>query len=72
MQRQPVKSSNVKSVGYDPASQMLEVEFTTGSVYQYPKVSGKEYETLIGADSVGRTLNTLIKPNRTVTRIDAG
>lgn len=71
MIRQPVKSSNVKSVGYDPGSGTLEVEFLSGTVYQYPKVSTKEYEALIGAESVGRALNTVIKPNRTVTRIDA-
>jgi len=38
MQREPAKSSNVKSVGYDPDRMLLEVEFRSGAVYQYQGV----------------------------------
>lgn len=38
MQREPARSSNVKSVGYDPERMLLEVEFRSGAVYQYTAV----------------------------------
>ena len=37
MMRIPVASSNVATVGYDEATNTLEVEFKDGSVYQYPR-----------------------------------
>lgn len=42
--RQPVQSSQIKSVGYDPAARRLAIEFahgeqyTQGSVYEYDNV----------------------------------
>lgn len=38
VQRESAQSSNVKSVGYDPAQMLLEVEFRSGAVYQYQGV----------------------------------
>ena len=38
MQRYSVASSNVAAVGYDPATETLEVEFLSGSIYQYYNV----------------------------------
>jgi len=35
MKRQPVESSNLASVGYDAARQILEIEFNHGGIYQY-------------------------------------
>ena len=34
MERQPVVSTNVAQLGYDPDSQTLEVEFQSDAVYQ--------------------------------------
>jgi hypothetical protein len=39
MKRTPVKSSNIASVGYHSASRTLEVEFTSGNVYEYKNVT---------------------------------
>ncbi len=50
MERISVVSSNIKSVGYEKG--ILEIEFHTGSVYQYDWVSQLEYENLINASSV--------------------
>lgn len=61
MNRQPVSSSNVASVGYDPASETLEVEFHNGSVYQYFDVPEAIYNGLMHADSVGGFLAAHIK-----------
>ena len=59
--RQPVRSSNVASLGYDEASSILEVEFNDGAVYRYFGVPSSEYSALLGARSIGRYLNTNIK-----------
>lgn len=61
MDRVRVVSSNIRSVGYDPTSSILEVEFNSGSIYQYLDVPESEYEGLINAASKGRYLNRNIK-----------
>jgi len=61
MDRATVISSNIRSVGYDPTSSILEVEFNSGSIYQYLDVPESEYEGLMNADSKGRYLNRNIK-----------
>ena len=55
----PVISSNIESVGW--GNDLLNVKFKTGAVYQYENVKKETYELLIGAESVGRAFNTLIK-----------
>ena len=61
MHRIAVQSSNIRSVGYDPESGTLEVEFNSGSVYQYLNVPKGEYETLMNASSKGRYFNRSVK-----------
>ncbi len=61
MDRVPVISSNVASVGYEQQSATLEVEFLDGAVYQYFDVPEAEFEGLRGAGSVGSYLNANIK-----------
>jgi hypothetical protein len=61
MKRIPVSSSNVAAVGYDPNTQTLQVEFNSGSIYQYFDVPQTIYEALISAESVGKFLNAQIK-----------
>lgn len=53
MKRRPVNSSNLASVGYDPTSQILEIEFNTGTIYQYFDVPQSEHIALLGASSHG-------------------
>jgi hypothetical protein len=61
MNRIPVSSSNVATVGYDSETQTLQIEFNNGGVYQYFDVPQDIYEALISADSVGKILNAQIK-----------
>ena len=61
MQRQPVKSSNIKSVGYDEGTKTLEIEFTSGEVYQYLNVPAAVHQALMRAASHGKYLNQNIK-----------
>ena len=57
MNRTPVKSSAVVSVGYENG--VLEVEYAGGRVYQMEGVSPDQYDALLTADSLGRELNAL-------------
>jgi hypothetical protein len=69
MHRQTVKSSNVASIGYDPGSQTLEVEFHHGGVYQYLSVPGEVSEGLFQASSHGRYFQAHIRDRFTYRRI---
>ncbi len=60
--RQPLNSSALASAGYDPAAQILEVEFAgNGSVYRYYDVPETIYQSLISASSVGGYYNSSIR-----------
>jgi hypothetical protein len=50
-----VKSSQVKSVGHDPKTNTLAVQFTrgTGAIYHYPNVSSEAHQAFVKADSIG-------------------
>lgn len=61
MDREPVTSSNLVSVGYEPASETLEVEFKKSGIYQYYNVPEFMHERLMSADSIGTFFNTEIK-----------
>jgi len=62
MRRRVVESASVRSVGYSPSSRTLEVEFVSGSVYQYFDVPQPTYAGLLAASSIGNFVNTQIKP----------
>ena len=53
MERQPVSSSNLASVGYEEASATLEVEFVDGGIYQYFGVPSEVHAGLMAAGSHG-------------------
>jgi len=57
MERIPVKSSNVASVGYDEQTNILEIAFRSGAIYQYPGVEPQTHAKLLSADSVGKFIN---------------
>jgi KTSC domain len=61
MNRAPVKSSNIKSVGYDPASQTLEVEFQEGGIHQYSRVPAAKHQAMVKSRSVGKYFHANIR-----------
>ena len=63
MQRDPVSSSVIKSLGYSDEARVLEVEFHTGRVYQYFLVPRALYEKLLRAESIGSFFNHEVRPN---------
>ncbi len=63
MHRTPVTSSNIQSIGYDALSAVLEVEFTSGDVYQYSNVPEHVYQQFMHASSHGEFLADNIRYN---------
>lgn len=61
MNRTPVTSTNIRSVGYDPQSAVLEVEFDSGAVYKYFNVPAHLHQGLMNAESKGEFLKNNIK-----------
>lgn len=66
MQRTPVVSSCVASVGYEEATNTMEVEFhkPPGSVYGYVDVPEGFWEEFMSSESKGRFVNLVIKSSR--------
>lgn len=59
MNRKPVKSSNIKSIGYE--KNVLEIEFHSGGIYKYSKVGEEIYKAMIESDSIGKYFHQYIK-----------
>jgi len=61
MRRRPVSSSAISSVGYDRKAKTLELEFSSGGVYDYYEVPPKVYAELMSAESKGRFISERIR-----------
>jgi len=70
MERQPVQSCNLKSVGYDNTLKNLEIEFHSGLVYQYQNVPSQIYANLLSAQSTGTFFTDKIKNRYRSKRLD--
>ncbi|PKK88353.1 MAG: KTSC domain-containing protein [Candidatus Wallbacteria bacterium HGW-Wallbacteria-1] len=62
MERVSVKSSSLKSIGYDETSKTLEIEFSSGGIYQYYEVPKNVYLGLILAESPGKFFHGRVNP----------
>ena len=62
MDRTPVQSSSVTSVGYDSTHFELEIEFRNGRTYRYRQVPPAVYRLLLQAPSIGQYVNRIVKP----------
>ena len=70
MERQPVKSSNVESVGYNAEENILEIKFRNGGIYQYAGVQPEMYANLLEAESVGRFISHVVRGGRKGVKIE--
>jgi len=61
MEREPVVSSNIASIGYDDVNCILEIEFVNGSVYIYFDVPEQVYRDFRASGSLGSFLNAQIR-----------
>jgi hypothetical protein len=65
----PVSSSNLTSLGHDPATRTLQVAFKGGDVYSYAGVPATTYQAMVDAESVGQFFNKNIKAKYQGTRL---
>jgi hypothetical protein len=70
MERKYIESSNLRAVGYERDSGILEIEFNNGYIYQYFDVPEYIYEELMGAESKGKYANKNIYKNFKQQRIN--
>ena len=69
MERNPVSSTSIHSVGYDPQEKILEIEFKSGEIYQYEGVPLDVYTALLEADSHGKYFLSQIRDQYTFQKI---
>ena len=61
IQMLPVRSSNLRAIGYDRKRSILEVSFLNGSTYRYFDVPEYLYDGIMSANSHGKYLDAHIK-----------
>lgn len=69
MRRFPVLSSKIASASYDDEENLLEIEFTDNTVYQYQNVPRSEFDNLFTAISKGQYFENNIKGRYAYTRL---
>ncbi|QWT22037.1 KTSC domain-containing protein [Bacillus sp. NP157] len=69
MRREPVDSSVLASVGYDPDCHILEIEFRSGSVYAYDDVTPGLHLRLMTAPSIGSFFDAEIRDIKPFRRV---
>ncbi|MCK9578981.1 MAG: KTSC domain-containing protein [Methanoregula sp.] len=62
VERQSVKSRILRTVGYDDSKKILEIEFTSGLVYQFIGVPPKVYADLMHSDEIGKFFSEKVRP----------
>ena len=61
LERQSVKSVILRSVGYDELTKILEIEFSTGLVYQYSGVPLKIYKDFMHSGEMGKFFSEKVR-----------
>jgi KTSC domain len=70
--RVPVASQALASVGYEPASAVLEVQFTSGGLYRYYGVPAEVHRELMEAGSRGHYFAERIRDRYRYRRLASG
>ena len=58
---QPVQSSHIKSLGFDPRTNTMAVQFREGGIYHYHATPPQLYEEFLAAPSKGKFFRSAIK-----------
>ena len=61
MVNQMVLSTEIEWIGYEQKTNMLQVEFIEGGIYQYQNVPKNIYDNFLSADSHCRYFETSVK-----------
>jgi non-canonical (house-cleaning) NTP pyrophosphatase len=67
-----VKSSVLKSIGYDAEAQKVHVEYQNGSTFAFVAVPADVYEKFKNSESVGKFMNAELKGKYVSERVGAG
>lgn len=66
----PVRSSNLRAIGYDKKSKVLRIQFhDRGAIYDYQDVPAQVYSLMMLSNSVGTFFSEAVKPNFKATRV---
>lgn len=63
MDRTPVQSSHIASVGYDAGTRKLHVEFHNGDLHEFSNVPEQYARTFMNDRSIGSAFHKYIKPH---------
>ena len=55
-----------RSIGYDPATATLEVEYNNGQIERRTGVSMEAYQGMMASDSIGKYFHAHIKKHSTI------
>lgn len=69
MERKRVSASKIRSIGYEAKTQTLEVEFASGAIWQYARVSPEVHRRLMNAPSIGSYFEDNIEESFTGMRV---
>jgi hypothetical protein len=69
LERKRVNAANIRSIGYDAGKQLLEIEFTSGSIVQYSGVSPEVHRRFVNAPSPGSFFQDQIEENFPSSRV---
>lgn len=58
-----VKSSNIKAVGYDPATRALDVQFNSGATHRYADVPPEKHAAMMGTGAPGHSVGSYFHAN---------
>ena len=61
MEMEPVDSSYLKAVGYDPIERLMRIEFKGGATYDYPGTLPHEHQALMDAPSRGKHFHAHVR-----------
>ncbi len=61
MDRESVQSSMIISIGYDPETSTLELEFNSGAVWQYYDVPESVFHDMRNSGSLGKYFHANIR-----------
>ena len=64
-----VLSTEIEWIGYEHKRNMLQVEFLTGSIYQYDQVPERVYQSFLQATSHGNFFESHIKGSYACRRV---
>jgi hypothetical protein len=61
-------SSHMRAAGYDPAAQVMHIQFHNGTTYEYP-VHEQMHRDMMNADSQGAFFHAYIRPHHIGKRV---